>query len=166
MVHQSSIKVNRKTFPCFPSNNKKTMTRKFILKTMKSEKWKEFKNRQEKCGKLWCLLRIKWFFNYSLFSSFFFFIFKLWFIIPFKLNKVPPHFSILLFWWKIAEKINWTVLRGEFEGSFDRFFSYCFTPKTTQWVLFEFVCKKSLSAWDLRYFKLKIRIVLTELFSG
>ncbi len=37
---------------------------------------------------------------------------------------------------------------------------YRFTPKTTQWVLFEFVCKNSLSAWDLGHFKLKIRIVL------
>ncbi len=38
---------------------------------------------------------------------------------------------------------------------------YRFTPKTTQWVLFEFVSKKSPSAWDLGHFKLKIRIILT-----
>jgi hypothetical protein len=43
---------------------------------------------------------------------------------------------------------------------------YRFTPKITQWVLFEFVCKKSLSVWDLRHFKLEIRIVLTEFYSG
>jgi hypothetical protein len=28
------------------------------------------------------------------------------------------------------------------------FLNYRFTPNTTQWVLFEFICKKSLSAWD------------------
>jgi hypothetical protein len=33
---------------------------------------------------------------------------------------------------------------------------YCFTPKTTQWVLFEFVCKNSLGAWYLGHFILKI----------
>ncbi len=43
---------------------------------------------------------------------------------------------------------------------------YRFTPKTTQWVLFEFVCKKSWSAWDLEHFKLKIRIVLTWVVFG
>jgi hypothetical protein len=43
---------------------------------------------------------------------------------------------------------------------------YRFTPKTSQCVLFEFVCKKSLNSLELGHFKLKIRIILIELFSG
>jgi hypothetical protein len=42
--------------------------------------------------------------------------------------------------------------------------AYCVLSKTTRWVLFEFVCKKPLSALDLGHFILKNRIIPTELF--
>ncbi len=38
-------------------------------------------------------------------------------------------------WWLLADQFNLLF--------------YCFPPKESQWVLFEFICKKSLSAWDL-----------------
>ncbi len=40
------------------------------------------------------------------------------------------------------------------------------SPKETQWVIFEFVCEKLLSARHLMTSRRRIRIILTEFLSG